>query len=69
MRFIKFDTETYIQTQNLSGAPVCRNIEEEIPEIAMIVDESGRPTRGGAIGYGIAYIIMIGFVGALFFFL
>lgn len=68
MRFVKFDLNTYNQTKG-TGTPVYSIVEEEIPEIEMIVDKSGNPTRGGMIGYVLAYILMAGFVGALFIWL
>lgn len=69
MRFAKFDLETYIRTKNLSGGAVYTIVEEELPEIEMITDENGNPTRGGMIGYALAYAMMAGFVGAMFYIL
>ena len=68
MRLVKFDIETYNQTKG-TGTPLYSVIEEEVPQIAMIVDDSGNPTIGGKIGYALAYILMAGFVGGLFLFL
>jgi hypothetical protein len=68
MRLVKFDLTTYNQTKDLPGGPTLAVVEEEVPEIEMIVDEHGNPTRGGVIGYALAYILMAGFVGALFYF-
>lgn len=67
MRFLKFDLETYNRTKDLSGCPTYAIIEEEIPEIEMITDEHGNPTRGGLIGYILAYALMAGFVGMMFY--
>lgn len=69
MRIAKFDLETYIRTKDLSGGPIYGVVEEEIRGIEMFTDETGNPTRGGIIGYALAYILMAGFVGALFFYL
>lgn len=69
MRFAKFDLDTYMRTKDLSGPPVYAIVDEEIPEIGMITDENGNPTRGGLIGYALAYSLMACFVGALFYFL
>ena len=69
MRAVKFDLTTYNQTKDLPGGPTLAVVEEEIPEIEMFVDENGNATRGGIIGYALAYILMAGFVGALFFYL
>ncbi len=69
MRFVKFDLATYIQTKDLSGGPVYGVVEEDIPEIEMIVDEHSNPIRGGLIGYVLAYALMAGFVGAMFYIL
>lgn len=69
MRFAKFDLNTYNLTKDLPGGPTLAVIEEEIPEIAMITDEEGNPTRGGMIGYALAYALMAVFVGAMFYLL
>lgn len=66
MRIVKFDLETYNRTKGLSGSPLYGVVEEEIPEIEMITDASGSPTRGGLIGYFIAYSLMAAFVAYLF---
>ncbi|MGE0774001.1 MAG: hypothetical protein AB7G25_02045 [Sphingomonadaceae bacterium] len=68
MRVVKFDIGTYNQTKG-TGTPLYSIIEEEVPQIEMIVDDCGAPTIGGRIGYALAYILMVGFVGALFVFL
>ncbi|WP_371421237.1 hypothetical protein [Tardiphaga sp.] len=67
MRFPKFDLETYKRTKDLSGGPIYAIVEEEIPEIGMITDENSNPTRGGLIGYALAYAMMACFVGAMFY--
>lgn len=69
MRFHKFDLDTYIRTKNMSGGPIYTVVEDEIPEIEMITDEQGNPTRGGLIGYALAYALMAGFVGVMFYIL
>ncbi len=69
MRFAKFDLDTYLRTKELPGGPIYTVTEEEIPEIEMITDENGNPTRGGLIGYVLAYALMAGFVGAMFYIL
>ena len=69
MRFAKFDLNTFNLTKDLSGAPALAVVEEEISEIAMITDEEGNPTRGGMIGYVLAYALMAGLVGAMFYLL
>ncbi|PBN42977.1 hypothetical protein [Sphingobium sp. D43FB] len=69
MRLVKFDTDTYLRTKDLSGGPLYGIVEEDISEIQIVTDKSGNPTRGGVIGYALAYILMAGFVGALFIFL
>lgn len=69
MRFPKFDLDTYNRTKDLSGGAIYAIVEEEIPEIEMITDENGNPTRGGLIGYALAYALMAGFVGAIFYIL
>jgi hypothetical protein len=65
MRITKFDVTTYNQTKFLS-TPTYRMVEEEIPEIEMITDENGNPTRGGLIGFYLAYVLMTAFVAYLF---
>lgn len=69
MRLAKFDLTTYNQTKDLPGGPTLAVVDEDIPEIGMFVDEDGRPTRGGVIGYALAYTLMAGFIGVLFFYL
>lgn len=69
MRFLKFDIDTYNRTKDLSGGPIYGIVEEELSDIQMITDENGNPTRGGMIGYALAYALMAGFVGALFYYL
>ncbi len=69
MRIVKFDLDTYNRTKGLSGSPTYAIVEEDIPEIEMITDEKGNPTRGGLIGYALAYAFMASFVGAMFYIL
>lgn len=69
MRFHKFDIETYNRTKDLPGGPVYAVVEDELSDIEMITDEHGNPTRGGMIGYALAYVLMAGFVGAMFYLL
>ena len=66
MRIMKFDSVTYFSTKD-SGAPVHRMVEEELPEIGMIVDAAGRPTRGGRIGYYLSYALMAAFFGYIYY--
>ena len=68
MRIVKLDTDLLHRTHS-SGYPVCRIIEEEIPEIELITDENGNPTKGGIIGYALAYALMVGFIGYFFYFI
>lgn len=63
MRTVTFDIETYNRTKGLSGSPIYTFVEEEIPEIEMVVDDQGNPTLGGRIGYALAYLLMAGCVG------
>ena len=37
--------------------------------IVSITDQEGNPTRGGMIGYALAYALMVSFVGAMFYLL
>lgn len=67
--FVKFDVETYNRTKGLSEAPIYTFVEDEIPDIEMITDSEGRHTLGGRIGYALAYTLMAGFVGAMFYLL
>lgn len=67
MRFLKFDLSTYLRTKDLPGGPTLGMIEAEDYEIEMITDEHGNPTRGGLIGYVLAYALMAGFVGTIFY--
>ncbi|AIT82501.1 hypothetical protein NOLU111490_18045 [Novosphingobium lubricantis] len=69
MRFQKFDLHTYNQTKDLPGGPVYAVVEEELADIEMITDDEGNPTRGGLIGYALAYALMAGFVGMMFYIL
>ncbi|MCF8708401.1 hypothetical protein [Rhizorhapis sp. SPR117] len=62
----KFDLNTYNLTKDLPGGPTLAVVDEEIPEVQMIVDEHGQPTHGGLTGYMLAYILMAAFVGGLF---
>lgn len=69
MRIVKFDIDSFNRTSGLAGGATYTVVEEEIAEIEMICDEHGNPTRGGVIGYWLAYAIMAAFVGGMFFFL
>lgn len=69
MRVHKFDLDTYLRTQNLPGGPMMTVVEEDVPEIEMITDSDGNPTRGGLIGYTLAYVLMAGLVGSMYYFL
>jgi hypothetical protein len=66
MRIVKFDTITYNQTSGLSGSPTYTHVEQEVPEIEMITDANGKPTRGGLIGYYLAYGLMAALLAYLF---
>ncbi|WP_449470033.1 hypothetical protein [Sphingobium chungangianum] len=66
MRFVKFDIRTYNLTKGLSGSPTYTHVEEDVPEIEIITDADGNPTRGGLIGYYLAYGLMAAFVGYIF---
>lgn len=69
MRFLTFDLNTYNQTKDLPGGPVYAVVEDELADIGRFTDELGNPTRGGLIGYALAYALMAGFIGAMFYFL
>lgn len=69
MRFAKFDLDTFIRTKDMSGGAIYTVVEDDLPEIEMITDELGNPTRGGMIGYAVAYAFMAGLVGAIFYIL
>ncbi|EPR11039.1 hypothetical protein M527_04810 [Sphingobium indicum IP26] len=69
MRYVKFDQTTYNQTKDLPGGPVLGVVEEQIHDIDIFCDKNGKPTRGGMIGYALAYLLMAGFIASLFFFL
>lgn len=69
MRFHKFDLDTYIRTKGLPGGPIYTVVEDDIPEIELITDEQGNPTRGGLIGYALAYALMASFIGGMFYLL
>ncbi len=66
-KICRLDLDMVRRTQDLPGGPVHILIEEEIPDIGMMTDSSGNPTRGGLIGYAIAYLLMAGFVGYFLF--
>ena len=68
MRIVRLDTELLART-NASGYPLHCIIEEEIAEIEMITDANGNPTKGGVIGYALAYVVMAGFIGYFFYFI
>jgi len=68
MRVVKFDIDAYNQTKG-TGTPVYSIVEENIPDIEPVSDENGEPTRGGKIGYALAYIVMAGFIGTLFLYI
>lgn len=66
MLITKLDTVTYNSTKNLLGGPTILFVEEDIPEIEMICDENGLPTKGGRIGYALAHCMMAGLVAYIF---
>jgi hypothetical protein len=68
MRITKFDLTTYNQTRG-TGTPLYSIVDEEFPDLGIVVDEKGSPTHGGKIGYALAYILLAGFVGILFYYL
>lgn len=65
--FFRLDTERLTRTE-LDGLPLHVIVEEEIPDIDMIRDSNGRPTRGGLIGYGLAYAVLVGLILYFFYF-
>jgi len=62
------DADTLRRTE-ASGFPVHLVVEEDIPAIEIITDENGVPTKGGLIGYALAYTLMVGFIGYFFYFI
>ncbi len=66
-KICRLDLDTVRRTQDLPGGPVHILVEEEVPDIGMVTDSNGNPTRGGLIGYTLAYILMAAFVGYFFF--
>lgn len=69
MRVLNFDLDTYLRTKDLPGGPTLTVVEEDVPAIEMITDSDGKPTRGGLIGYVLAYALMAGLVGSMAYFL
>lgn len=65
----KLDLITYAATQDLPGGPTRIIVEEEIPDISIITDNNGRPTKGGVIGYMLAYGLLASFLVYFLFFL
>lgn len=63
----KLDIETYTRTKDMPGGPVCAFVEEEVADIEIATDGDGNPTRGGLIGYAVAYVLIAGTVLYLFF--
>ena len=66
MRVFRTDMTIYGGTMNNPGGPAVLLVEEDIPEIEMICDGNGVPTKGGRIGYAIAYCLMVGLIGYMF---
>ncbi len=66
MRVFKTDMTIYGGTMNNPGGPTLLLVEEDIPEIEMICDENGVPTKGGRIGYALAYCLMVALIGYMF---
>jgi hypothetical protein len=66
MASTKIDLDTYLTTQNLPGGPIIVMTDDDVPEIQMIVDENGDPTKGGLIGYYLAYTVLAGLVAYIF---
>lgn len=50
-----FDVDTYIRTKDLTGGPIITAKHDPLPPIEPATDEHGNVTRGGMIGYLIAY--------------
>lgn len=67
MKIIEPDLDTYIRSKNLLGGPIHGVVEVDYCEPEMIVDDQGNPTRGGKIGYALAYVVMVCFVGTMFY--
>lgn len=63
-----FDNVGYNSTSDISGGPISKFVDTEVPEIEMITDSEGNPTRGGLIGYALAYSLLGAFLAYFFFF-
>jgi hypothetical protein len=66
VQHVRLDPDTMAQGDHLPGGPIYTFIEEDAPGMAIPVDKSGHPTRGGTIGYFLAYILLIAFIGYFF---
>lgn len=69
MRVFKTDMTIYGGTMQSPSGPTVLLVEEDIPEIEMISDENGVPTEGGRIGYVVAYCLMAGLIGYMYWLL
>ena len=58
----KLDMAMYAATQDNPGGPVYMMVEDDTQQVAPHTDDAGKVTRGGAIGYLIAYALIFGVV-------
>lgn len=68
MKIWKLDLDMYRRAEDSLRGPLHVLIEEDFPEIGVCADQQGNPTRGGIIGYALAYGLMLSFIGYFFYF-
>ncbi len=66
---LQLDLNTYNMTSDLPGGPALTMVEQETAVIHIVAEEEVQPTRGGAIGDVLAYVLITAFVGAIFYLL
>ena len=64
---LKLDTATFLATQDRPGGPIYLMEEDRVESITPLLDENGKPTEGGKIGYVLAYAILMAFFAYLYF--
>ncbi len=57
------DIDYQTLTRELTATEIIRLIDDEPPTVDFVRDAEGHPTRGGVIGYAIAYAIAFATVG------
>ncbi|RSU88666.1 hypothetical protein CA256_21220 [Sphingomonas koreensis] len=64
---LKLDTATYLMTQDNSAGPIVQYVDDGFEPYGPVTDTDGNVSRTSAAAYLVAYALLAGAIGYLFF--